>query len=193
MARPKKFDEKETLNKAMNLFWEKGYNGTSMQDLIDKLGINRASLYDTYGSKYSIFEQALKSYKQQNLKRIADLLYYHTHVREGFYVMFELLVDQALSADVSRGCLVTNTITELVGQDQNISKIVFEDKSAFEEMYYNYLKYGVDNSQISPYKDLRAIASYIYALQNGLNVASKVQQDKGELLKIASTGLIILD
>ena len=47
MARPKKFNEEETLHKAMNLFWEKGYNGTSMQDLINGLGINRASLYDT--------------------------------------------------------------------------------------------------------------------------------------------------
>ena len=107
--------------------------------------------------------------------------------------MFELLIDQALSNNISKGCLLTNTIAELAPQDEEISKSICEDKLAFEDMYYNYLKYGVDNSQISPYKDLRALAHFIYTLQNGLNVVSKVQQNKAELLKIVSTSLIILD
>src|SRR6187402_2610436 len=64
MARTKDFDEKEVLKKAVYLFWDKGYNGTSMQELVDGLGISRSSLYDTFGDKHQLYLKALESYKQ---------------------------------------------------------------------------------------------------------------------------------
>ena len=64
MARTKDFDEDEVLTKAMNLFWLNGYNGTSMQDLVDGLGISRSSLYDTFGDKRSLFLKTLENYKK---------------------------------------------------------------------------------------------------------------------------------
>src|ERR1700743_1113257 len=73
MARTKDFDENEVLQKAMNLFWYKGYNGTSMQDLVDGLGISRSSLYDTFGDKHALFMRALENYQvitSQNLRAI---------------------------------------------------------------------------------------------------------------------------
>jgi TetR/AcrR family transcriptional repressor of nem operon len=63
MARTKDFDENEVLSKAIQLFWFKGYNGTSMQDLVDGLGISRSSLYDTYSDKHTLFVKALESYQ----------------------------------------------------------------------------------------------------------------------------------
>ena len=64
MARTKDFDEDEVLDKAMYLFWNQGYNGTSMQDLVDGLGISRSSLYDTFGDKHSLFIKTLENYKK---------------------------------------------------------------------------------------------------------------------------------
>jgi len=61
MARTKDFDEDKVLQKAMNLFWHKGYNGTSMQDLVDGLGISRSSMYDTFGDKHTLFIRALEN------------------------------------------------------------------------------------------------------------------------------------
>ena len=61
MPRTKNFDPAEVLEKAKNLFWEKGYYATSMQDLVDTLGINRASMYDTYGGKDQLFAKALET------------------------------------------------------------------------------------------------------------------------------------
>ena len=66
MARKKNFDEVEVLDKAVNLFWEKGYNATSIQDLVEGLGINRASIYDTWGDKHQLYLSALKRYRQNS-------------------------------------------------------------------------------------------------------------------------------
>ena len=64
MARTKDFDENEVLTKAMHLFWSKGYNATSMEDLVSGLGISRSSLYDTYTDKHTLFIKALENYQQ---------------------------------------------------------------------------------------------------------------------------------
>lgn len=193
MPRVKRFNPDEVLEKAMNVFWEKGYHATSMQDLVDNLGINRASIYDTYGSKSELFEQTLKKYQKENAKRIADFLYQYINVREGLYYLFEMVVNESCQQNPSKGCLIINTISELANSDEQLSKRMCLNKEEFEQIYFNYLQYGVNQGQISPYKDIKAIASYLYTLQGGLKVISKVQKNREELLKIISTGLSVLD
>ncbi len=74
MARTKDFDENEALSKAIQLFWHKGYNATSMQDLVDGLGISRSSLYDTYTDKHTLFVKALESYQCTGAARIQTII-----------------------------------------------------------------------------------------------------------------------
>ena len=74
MARTKDFDENEALNKAIAIFWHKGYNGTSMQDLVEGLGISRSSLYDTYGDKHTLFIKALESYQNEASGKVCSIV-----------------------------------------------------------------------------------------------------------------------
>ena len=74
MARTKDFDENEVLSKAMELFWSKGYNATSMEDLVGGLGISRSSLYDTYTDKHTLFIKALEQYQQMGMMKIREIL-----------------------------------------------------------------------------------------------------------------------
>ena len=64
MARSKEFDEKQALRKAMELFWQQGYEKTSMQELVDYMGIHRRSIYDTFGDKRTLFLSALSYYEE---------------------------------------------------------------------------------------------------------------------------------
>ena len=73
MARTKDFDENEVLTKAMNLFWSRGYNATSMEDLVSGLGISRSSLYDTYTDKHTLFIKALENYQQIGYAKIQEM------------------------------------------------------------------------------------------------------------------------
>ena len=74
MPRTKAFDEQEVLEKAMELFWKKGYYATSIQDLVNHLGINRASLYDTFGGKKKLFLHTFSHYRTVNTQGVKDFL-----------------------------------------------------------------------------------------------------------------------
>ncbi len=192
MPRVKQFDQEEVLEKAINLFWKNGFHATSMQDLVDTLGINRASIYDTFGSKRAQFDLTIDRYKDQNAQKVHEFLQRHVNVREGIHLLFELSVEEVLDEGKPNGCFIVNTTSEL-SDDEHLSKKLSENKEVFENIYHDYLKYGVDENQISPYKDLKEISAYLFTLQAGLKVISKITQDREELMKIVSTGLMILD
>jgi TetR/AcrR family transcriptional repressor of nem operon len=193
MARKKQFDKENVLDKAMKLFWEKGYHATSMDDLVSALGINRASMYNTFGSKYELFEQSLDKYNTTNTIRIADFLYYQLNVRKGLQLLFENLITEALSSGPSKGCFMVNTTTELANTNPVLDKKLQDSRLSLETVFYNYLKYGVDNGQISPYKDIKTIAAYLFTVQSGLYVNSKINSSKEELGKAVTAALSILD
>lgn len=193
MPRTKTFDKNVVLDKAMNLFWEKGYHATSMQDLVDRLGINRASLYDTFGNKNQLFDLAIEKYKAENIQQLADFLYQQLNVRQGLYLLFERSIDATLADESPKGCFIVNTTTEMANADALIKERLSDNQTQIETIYYNYLQYGVNQGQISPYKNIKTISNYLYTLQSGINVIAKIQKDRASLLQIVSTGLTILD
>ena len=75
MPRIKTFDENEVLVKAMNLFWKQGYSATSVQDLVSHLGINRASLYDTFGDKEQLFKKSFALYRKSTMEGLLSLIH----------------------------------------------------------------------------------------------------------------------
>src|ERR1700748_3148505 len=90
MARTKDFDENEVLAKAIQIFWHKGYNGTSMQDLVDGLGISRSSLYDTYTDKHTLFLKALDSYQAAGSSKIEEIIANSASAKETIKQLLEL-------------------------------------------------------------------------------------------------------
>lgn len=193
MPRVKLFNEEEVLQKAMGLFWKKGYHATSIQDLVDHLGINRASLYDTYGGKDALFQQAFSLYRNQNKKAMIDFLNNYSSVKEGLAKLFEYAIYDSLQDKDSKGCFVVNTTTELASCDQNMLSIIAGNKQEFEAILYNYLNTGLESGEIPANKDIHAIASLLFTLYNGLKVISKLKPDKKEMLRSVSMSLTVLD
>src|SRR3954469_15029739 len=113
MARSKDFDEQEVLNKAVNLFWLKGYNGTSMQDLVDTLGISRSSLYDTYGDKHTLFVKALESYQCANSGKFASIIGGKMPAKETIKQLLEFIVGELLKDKSQKGCFMVNAEVEV--------------------------------------------------------------------------------
>jgi len=193
MPRVKQFDEETALIAAMNLFWKKGFNATSMNDLVGVLKVNRASMYDTFGNKTELFHKTLLKYQFDNAKKVADFLYYQTNVRQGLYLLYENHIDTLLQDQSLKGCFIANSIAELANSDERVANLAYENQKSLEKIYMNYLQYGVNQGQISPYKDIKVLASYFYTLENGLNLICKVQQDKNQILKVVSASLSVLD
>ncbi len=194
MPRVKLFNEEDVLEKAIELFWEKGYNDTSIQDLVDYLGISRGSLYDTFIGKKELFDKAFSRYKEANIKMMHQFLDSQPSVKEGLLKLFELPINASVNNKGEvRGCFVVNTTTELLPYDKKIHQILKENKIEIEKIFYEYLLKGVKNGEIAKDKDIHTISSLIYALLNGILVIEKVNPDKKYLLNIVKTGLTILD
>lgn len=193
MPRIKQFKEEDVLRKAMEVFWEKGYNATSISDLVMKLGINRASLYDTFGGKRLLFEKALQLYKVTNRADFISFLDSQPSVKEGLLKLFTMMIEAGVQATDPKGCLVVNTATEWIPCDKSIRLHIDENRKDYESLFYSYLKKGVAKGEISPDKDLHTLASYLFMMQNGLQVIAKIHSDEAYLMNIVKAGLEVLD
>lgn len=193
MPRAKQFDEKEVLAKAMELFWIQGYHATSIQDLVEHLGINRASLYDTYGGKESLFQRAFQLYREQNISQLRQFLKSRPLVREGLRDLFAVAIEQASTDEDRKGCFVVNTAAELVPGDPELLQVLGENKRVFEQLFFDYLKKGEEAGQIPGGKDLRAMASLLFTLYNGLKVVAKVAPEQAPLEASIAEVLKLLD
>lgn len=193
MPRVKLFDEQEILEKAMELFWKKGYYATSIQDLVDHLGVNRASLYDTYGGKRELFYKAFQYYRTTNTQALRKFLNAYDDVREGLRNLFRMAIEESRLDKDLKGCFVVNTTTELVPNDSSALQVLCENKSTLEQLFYDYLSSGVQKGQISEQKDLKAIVSILFTYYSGLRIITKVNIDEEELYSSVDTLLSLLD
>src|ERR1043166_3222598 len=116
MARQKEFDRDEVLHRAMEVFWTRGYEGASLQDLVKHMGINRQSIYDTFGDKHSLFLQALDRYREIQSRKVFEMLDRPGSVKRNVRLLFQQAVDKTLSEEVGRGCFVGNAMSELSGR-----------------------------------------------------------------------------
>lgn len=193
MPRVKLFDEQEVLTKAMNLFWKQGYSATSVKDLVNHLGINRASLYDTFGDKEQLFKKSFALYRKSNHEGLIQFFESRPNVKNGFSELFDIAIQEAITDKEAKGCFVVNTTTELIPNDENLMKVVEDNKRDFENLFYEYLKKGKEDSQLKSNQDLKSLASLLFMLYAGIKVVSKVNPVKKELKGSIDLALSLLN
>lgn len=178
MARTKVFDERTVLDKAMNLFWQKGYNATSAQDLVDGLGISRSSLYDTYGDKHSLFVKALQQYRKERIDDTIKDAGTTEDVEAYIKSLFEFVKIEALKEDKAKGCFIVNSAVELAPIDVEIATIVNSIMSDFEDAVCKAIKRGQDTGIFTAQYSARSLARFIFNSLNGLRVTVKFDTSK---------------
>src|SRR5512134_554356 len=122
MVRTKQFDRHAVLDEAMEMFWERGYHATSISDLVERLGVNRQSLYDTYGGKDELFLAALERYREVQAGPVRRLLEQEGPAIEVLRKFLHTFVDTVLD-NACKGCFMANTITELAGKDEAVAQV----------------------------------------------------------------------
>ena len=173
MARPRKFDETAVLEKAMYLFWKKGYFDTSVDELVKALGLNRASLYNTFGGKKNLFSQALELYSCINLEGMNHFLKDQKDVKLALRQVFEKVLSDDLNDTDCKGCFVVNTTGELLPEESSFEAPLKAHKQSFEASFESLLQRGVDSGQIAPTKDIKMLSSLLYTTMTGLRVNGK--------------------
>lgn len=188
MPRVKLFDKEEALEKAMILFWEKGFEATSISDLISFLGISKSSFYDTFGSKRLVFESCLNLYMSKRLTGFETLLHSESDIRVGLTQILTLTLDEMLSDKKSKGCLIANTCAELGGRDELIRNNLLGHHQAIHQLFTEYLN-GVNwNFNISRESFVDLLMTFVM----GMKQEVKYHADRDRFLNSISNIMSLL-
>lgn len=193
MGRHKEFDRDTVLEHAMEVFWEKGYEATSIQELVTRMQINRGSLYDTFGDKHSLFLTALDHYRDRQVsQRLKSLLKADEGI-ESIRGFFEGLVTAWMGDRGCQGCFMVNATVELAIRDDEAAGKFAAHMAAVEDAFYRTLLRARKQGELKNHDDLRALARYLVNSANGLCVMAKVSPDRAVLEDIVSVTLSVLN
>ncbi|MDH5325337.1 MAG: TetR/AcrR family transcriptional regulator [Gammaproteobacteria bacterium] len=194
MAGPQKqFDTDTVLAKALEVFWRQGYELTSVQDLVKGMGINRASLYDTFGNKTQLYQQTLQRYIEQSLTQSRELLLHHPgtvvqRLQNYFYTLNSTHHDN----ECHFGCFLNNTAVELGPHYPQFAEQVRNAWTEMETIFRTLLEQGVKKQELPPHLDTAAIAATINMMLQGISVMSKAGVPKEQLAQIIATVMNLL-
>lgn len=190
MARTREFEINEVLDKAIQLFWMQGYEKTSMQDLVNYMGIHRRSIYDTFGDKHTLYMKALQRYESTQNKKMRFLVDRQEPVKE--------LIRQFLESSIRKegepqGCLIVNSGVELGVLDPEVASLVEDSYSKMEELLYDLVQTGQQRGELKASLEPEVVSQYLLNAWLGLRTMVKTATDQRKLSNIIQTILNTLD
>lgn len=172
-ARTKSFEQAEILDKAIEIFRKNGYNATSMQDLVDNLGLNRSSIYDTFGNKKNLYFQALNLYKKNQNEYLMDLISNSESLIEAVQHLFQIIIDDTCSDNSKQGCFILNSCMEMANADDDIAKVIDNNFIELHKTMSKRIEKAIANNEIKIDTDANALSLFIFNTTNGLRVMQK--------------------
>lgn len=174
----KQFDEAEVLDKALQAFWARGFEATSIQDLVDCMGLNRGSIYATFGDKRSLFLKALEHYEIHHRRAWFQALRHRHTPRTAILSVFEGAVAAALSDRSRGGCFLVNTAIELSPHDREIAQLVARGLSETEAFFRDLVREGQRIGEIPAKTDPVPTARKLLGLLAGLRVLARSRPER---------------
>lgn len=188
-GRPRKFDINQALDAAMITFWRYGYQATSLDDLTQAMGINRPSLYATFGDKEQLFLRTVDRYAEQYGAPATAVLDEYTHARDAIRAFFNTVITQLTDTRLPPGCLRVNSTLECIGVNETIQRKLVEQQLHLEETFLRCLQRAQDEGQISSQEDIQALACFFAGTVNSLVVRASVEADADRLQQMVDIAM----
>jgi TetR/AcrR family transcriptional repressor of nem operon len=194
VGRPKEFDEQQALDRAMEVFWANGYEATSVQDLLDAMGINRGSMYATFGDKHDLFLAAIERYGATVMCHLEHALTDGDSPIENIRCVLTNAGGGAKKTAEGKccGCLATNAIVELAPHDPHVAEKSVEMLRRIEKAFENALGRAQAAGELSKSADTRALARFLGTTLQGLVVLSKAAAGKAHVRDSVDVALAAL-
>jgi TetR/AcrR family transcriptional repressor of nem operon len=198
VARTREFDLEAAVGAAMELFWAQGYEATSVDDLVARLGIGRGSLYAAFGSKHALYLRALDRYRGEHMAgAFAALDDPGAPLRPTLRRLFDALVAAALGdpprGDRPRSCFMVNATTERAACDAEVAARVRENAAAMEATLERAVRRAQARGEVAADKDARALARFLVMAVQGLRVAGAATPSRAALGDMVRLTLGALD
>src|SRR5262245_61029779 len=193
MPRPKKFNPDDALDRAMQVFWHKGYEATSMEDLLRAMELNRGSLYDTFGDKRKLFVKVMDRYCTTFVGPKLSLLDQPGPALPTLRRFIIGMVEGGLADPQRRGCFISNTVMELSPHEKEIAGTLRQALKMAEDAFFKVLARAEHQGELRGDKNLRALAHFLTTMMQGIVVMIKAGTPAEVVKRTAETGLSILD
>ncbi|MGG4501266.1 TetR/AcrR family transcriptional regulator [Paenibacillus polymyxa] len=191
MARSKEFEENVVLEKAMKLFWEQGYEKTSMNDLVEHMGIHRRSIYDTFTDKHTLFLKVMDRFGERVSGRWSAGIKQSQTAKQALQFIFDFIING--EEDVPPGCMFVNSAVELAVRDEEIDAIATKAFAKSEELLAEIVTWGQQNGEFTQQYEAKELAEYLQNALAGLRVMVRTSVPKEKLQRIAELNLRILE
>ena len=189
-GRPREFCMEGTLAAALRVFWSKGYEGTSLTDLTEAMGITRPSLYAAFGNKESLFRKALDLYEREKLEYVGRALAEPT-ARRVAEALLRGAVDNACSSEEPHGCLGVITSVACGEESQSIRDEVLERGKVAKRALIERFERARAEGDLPPHVDIEALTNLLYAVVQGICIQAGSGATREELEKVVDTGLLM--
>ena len=193
MARTRQFDERQALQAAMLVFWEKGYDGTSINDLEQAMGLNRTSIYNAFGNKGALFERVMTCYKESVMAELFARLDSAPNIREGIRRMLNGALDIHFDEDNPGGCLVVLSVMDSGQHDYQSISAMQQTMQELKYVLQSRISKARKNGELANDIDPGATATTIATTMAGLMVMGKANMSKASLKKTINQILGLLD
>ncbi|MFD5972162.1 MULTISPECIES: TetR/AcrR family transcriptional regulator [Streptomyces] len=194
MARTKEFDPDAALQSALELFWRRGYEATSIADLVEHLGIGRASIYATFGNKHELYLKALDRYAEGRDAVLLAELSQPGDALPAVRAVVRRFAAEAVADDVRlKGCLVTNTAVELAPHETAPARRVESSWDHFETLLHSALVRAQAQGELAEGRDPRALARMVLVLLQGVRVVGKASGDTARVRDAVEQALSLLE
>ncbi len=192
IGRPREFDTDQALAAAMRQFWSKGYEATSLQNLLEVMDVSKSSFYETFGSKHGLLEQCLTLYANTLITSLRDELRQAKTGLSFIEKVFKGLIDEAAAKDEKCGCLIVNTTNEMAQRDKIIAKLVANGTKSLQGVFEEAVRRGQKEGNIPLKKTPETLSNYLVSSMMGLKTMVKGGADAKTIKDICEVTITAL-
>lgn len=193
MGRLKEFDEDKAIDRAIDCFWARGYEATSVRDLAEHMGIGGASLYNAYGGKRALFATALERYADRTSRQRIARLEETGRPKEAIGTFFAELIDRSLADPQRRGCLFVNSALDVAPHDAELGQVVAGYLDEVRAFFQRCIAAAQAAGGISARLDAVETSHHLLGVLIGLRVLARTHANRETLEAVAWPALRLLD
>jgi TetR/AcrR family transcriptional repressor of nem operon len=193
MARPREFDEVTALEAAMECFWQRGYEATSVRDLADRMRISAPSLYNAYGDKHALYARALEHYLDQSARALIKQFEESLPPKQAVRRFLEEIIKHSVNDPKRRGCFLINSALEVAPHDRELRAFVADRFTEIEAFFYRSIKKAQVEGTVPRNRAAKDLARLLLGVLLGIRILARSKPERALLEGVARPALALLD